>query len=175
MRVVIGIDPGVANTGFGVVRASPGGRMAAIDGGTIEAPPGIATELRLRRIHEEMSVLIEQHQPDSLALESIYFGRNVRSAIAVGQARGVVMLAAAQLGLSCHDYTPQAIKLAVCGTGAAEKEQVGHMVTRLLGLPVQPPSEHAADALAVAICHASRGPLVAAEARALGAEEVLAR
>lgn len=174
MRVVLGIDPGVANTGFGVVEADGGGRMRAIDGGTIEAPPSVATERRLKRIHEELTTLIEQHQPDSLALESIYFGRNVRSAIAVGQARGVTLLAAAQAGLGCHDYTPQAIKLSVCGTGAAEKEQVKLMVARLLQLPVEPPSDHAADALAVAICHASRGPIAEAEKRAREKVEVSA-
>lgn len=173
MRVVIGIDPGVANTGFGVLRIGSGRSMTAIDGGTIEAPPAIPDELRLRRIHEGLTTLIEQHDADSLALESIYFGRNVRSAIAVGQARGVAMLAAAQAGLSCHDYTPQQIKLSVCGTGAADKAQVKHMVARLLDLPVDPPSDHAADALAVAICHASTAPFLADGQRVAAASEVV--
>lgn len=150
----MGIDPGVANTGFGVVRVC-GPRMTALDAGTIEVPSGIPAEQRLRQIHESLSELIEWHSPEAVALESIYFGRNVRSAIGVGQARGVVMLAAATRGIGCCDYTPQAVKLAVCGTGSAAKDQVKHMVATLLGLPVQPPSDHAADALAVAICHAA--------------------
>jgi crossover junction endodeoxyribonuclease RuvC len=152
--VVMGIDPGVASTGFGVVRIA-GSRMSAIDGGVIEAPPGEPTESRLARIHEALTELIGWHEPVSVALEDIYFGRNVRSAIAVGQARGVVLLAAAQAGIPCFDYTPQAVKLAVCGTGSAAKRQVQKMVGSLLGLPNPPESDHAADALAVAICHAS--------------------
>jgi crossover junction endodeoxyribonuclease RuvC len=154
MRIVMGIDPGLANTGFGVIRAA-GSRMTAIDGGTIEAPPGEPAEQRLKTIHAALTELIEWHSPESIALESLYFGKNVRSAMAVGQARGVVMLAAAARGLACYDYTPQSVKLAVCGTGAAAKDQVKHMVGVLLNLPVEPPSDHAADALAVAVCHAS--------------------
>ncbi len=150
----MGIDPGVANTGFGVVRVS-GPRMTALDAGTIEVPPGIPAEQRLQQIHQSLTELIGWHAPEAMALESIYFGKNVRSAIGVGQARGVVMLAAATGGIGCTDYTPQAIKLAVCGTGSAAKDQVKHMVQALLGLPVEPPSDHAADALAVAICHAA--------------------
>jgi len=154
MRIVMGIDPGLANTGFGVVRVA-GSRMSAIDGGTIEVPANAAPERRLRTIHESLAELIEWHEPESVALESLYFGKNVRSALAVGQARGVIMLAAAKRDLGCFDYTPQAVKLAVCGSGSAGKEQVKHMVGVLLGLPCEPPSDHAADALAVAVCHAA--------------------
>ena len=150
----MGIDPGISNTGFGVVRVA-GARMTAIDGGTVEVPTGVPVEQRLRRIHDSIVELIEWHEPQSLALESIYFGKNVNSAIGVGQARGVVMLAAASHEIPCFDYTPQSVKLAVCGTGAAAKDQVKHMVGILLNLPVEPPSDHAADALAVAVCHAS--------------------
>lgn len=177
MRVVMGIDPGLAHTGFGVVRVA-GASMTAIDGGTIESPPGGPAEQRLRRIHENLCELIDWHSPESLALESLYFGKNVRSALAVGQARGVIMLAAASRGLGCFDYTPQAVKLAVCGSGAAAKDQVKHMVGVLLGLPVAPPSDHAADALAVAVCHAAHvgGASAAgtrAETSAAGAEVAL--
>jgi crossover junction endodeoxyribonuclease RuvC len=154
MRIVIGIDPGLANTGFGVVRVA-GARVEALDGGTIEVPSGIPAEQRLRRIHDALVELIRWHEPVAVALEDLYFGRNGRSASAVGQARGVVMLAAAEHDLPCFDYTPQAVKKAVCGSGSADKGQVGHMVARLLQLPAPPPSEHAADALAVAICHAA--------------------
>lgn len=154
MQIVMGIDPGVANTGFGVVRVA-GSRMTAIDGGTIEVSSKLPAEQRLRIIHESLVELIDWHSPESVALESLYFGKNVRSAMAVGQARGVIMLAAAAKGLACFDYTPQSVKLAVCGTGSAAKDQVKHMVGVLLSLPVEPPSDHAADALAVAVCHAS--------------------
>ena len=150
----MGIDPGVSNTGFGVVRAA-GGQMSAVDGGVIEAPPGESLEVRLARIHEELDRLVAWHEPAAIALEDLYFGKNVRSAIAVGQARGVAMLAAANHGIPCFDYTPQAVKKAVCGSGAAGKRQVQQMVGSLLGLPRPPESDHAADALAVAICHSA--------------------
>jgi crossover junction endodeoxyribonuclease RuvC len=149
----MGIDPGVASTGFGVVRVA-GGKMTAVDGGVIEAPPGEPTEVRLARIHEALGELLTWHQPVALALEDVYFGKNVRSAIGVGQARGVALLSAAQRSVPCFDYTPQAVKMAVCGSGAAAKKQVQRMVETLLALPQPPESEHAADALAVAICHA---------------------
>ncbi len=157
----MGIDPGVANTGFGVVRVA-GGQMTAIDGGVIEVPPGDSAEIRLARIYSELEQLISWHEPASVALEDLYFGKNVRSALAVGQARGVAMLAAANHEVPCFDYTPQAVKMAVCGSGAAEKAQVQHMVGALLRLPQPPRSDHAADALAVAICHAGhlRAPAV---------------
>jgi crossover junction endodeoxyribonuclease RuvC len=156
MIVVMGIDPGVANTGFGVVRVA-GGSMSAVDGGVIEAPATESPEGRLARIHRQLTELIAWHEPQALALEDIYFGKNVRSAMAVGQARGVAMLAAATRGIRCFDYTPQAVKMSVCGTGAAGKKQVQRMVGALLGLPEPPRSDHTADALAVAICHASQG------------------
>ncbi len=161
----MGIDPGVANTGFGVVRIA-GGQMSAVDGGVIEAPAEMALEARLARIHTELEKLIGWHEPVAVALEDLYFGKNVRSAIAVGQARGVAMLAAAQRAIPCFDYTPQAVKLAVCGSGSAGKRQVQQMVGALLRLPRPPESDHAADALAVAICHAAHAaaaPAVAPE------------
>jgi crossover junction endodeoxyribonuclease RuvC len=153
MMVVMGIDPGVASTGFGVVRVA-GGKMSAVDGGVIEEGGGEPAERRLARIHDELVELLTWHQPVALALESVYFGKNVRSAISVGQARGVALLAAGQRDVPCFDYTPQAVKMAVCGSGAAAKEQVQRMVGTLLGLPQAPQSDHTADALAVAICHA---------------------
>jgi crossover junction endodeoxyribonuclease RuvC len=157
MLVVMGIDPGVANTGFGVVRLA-GSQMSAVDGGVIEASGDETPERRLASIHASLAELISWHEPAAVALEDVYFGKNVRSAIGVGQARGVAMLAAAERGVRCFDYTPQAVKMAVCGTGAAAKEQVQRMVGSLLALPEPPQSDHAADALAVAICHASHAP-----------------
>jgi crossover junction endodeoxyribonuclease RuvC len=150
--LVMGIDPGVANTGFGVVRAA-GGQMVAVDGGVIEAPDA-PLENRLESIYSELRKLISWHGPAAVALEDLYFGKNARSAIAVGQARGVAMLAAAQHGIPCFDYTPQAVKMAVCGSGSANKRQVQAMVGTLLGLARPPESDHTADALGVAICHA---------------------
>jgi crossover junction endodeoxyribonuclease RuvC len=162
--IVLGIDPGLANTGYGVV-ARRGGRLVALDGGVIETPPGMRLERRLATLHGAIGSLLAEHRPDAVALEALYFGRNVRTAFAVGQARGVVLLAAGQAGLACADYTPQQVKGAVCGSGRAGKDQVGRMVQALLSLPQMPAPDHAADALAVAICHANHQPLAAAVAR----------
>ena len=156
--IVLGIDPGLANTGYGVV-ARRGGRLVALDGGCIETAAALAPERRLASIHARICSLLDQHAPDAVALEELYFGANARSAFAVGQARGVVMLAAGQRGIACSGYTPQQVKGAVCGTGRAAKDQVGRMVQALLGLTVVPSPDHAADALAVAICHANHAPL----------------
>lgn len=159
--IVLGIDPGTANTGFGVV-GDGRGRIHAVDGGVIETRAGTAAETRLALIHERVRALIDEHRPDAVALEDLYFGANARSAFAVGHARGVVMLAAGQAGIPCAGYTPQQVKAAVCGSGRAGKEQVARMVQALLGLAAAPAPDHAADALAVAICHVNRAPLQAA-------------
>ena len=151
--IVIGIDPGVANTGFGVVRTA-GERMVALDGGVIETQGDQPTELRLAQLHDALGELIRWHEPKAVALEDVFFNRNVGSALSVGQARGVAMLAAARHEVRCYDYTPQAVKKAVCGSGSAEKDQTQRMVASLLGLPEPPSPDHAADAFAVAICHA---------------------
>jgi crossover junction endodeoxyribonuclease RuvC len=156
--VTLGIDPGLANTGYGVV-ARRGGRLLALDGGVIETAAGQAPERRLADLHARVSALLAEHEPETVALEALYFGQNVRTAFAVGQARGVVLLAAGQRGIACVDYTPQQVKGAVCGSGRAPKDQVGRMVQALLGLDAVPQPDHAADALAVAICHANHAPL----------------
>jgi crossover junction endodeoxyribonuclease RuvC len=148
----MGIDPGAANLGFGIVRVE-GNHMVALDGGVVETAPDQPIERRLERIHRALAELIAWHEPRAMAIESVYYGKNVQSATVVGQASGVAMLAAAQRGVSCFAYTPQAIKMAVCGSGAAGKRQVQKMVGTLLGLPEPPSPDHAADALAVAICH----------------------
>jgi len=163
----MGIDPGAANLGFGIVRVE-GGRMVALDGGVVETSPELPLERRLQRIHASLSELLAWHEPTAMAIEDVYFGRNVRSAMAVGQASGVAMLAAAQRGVGCFTYTPQAIKMAVCGSGAAGKRQVQRMVGTLLGLPEPPTPDHAADALAVAICHGGAAGRRNAVAAALG-------
>jgi crossover junction endodeoxyribonuclease RuvC len=165
--IVLGIDPGLASTGYGVVECRPG-RLTSLADGVIETDSRLPQERRLADIHAEISELLAAHRPDALALEDLYFGQNVRTAFAVGHARGVVMLAAAQGGLSCTGYTPQQVKGAVCGGGGAAKDQVARMVKTLLGLAEEPRPDHAADALAVAICHSNRAPLAGALARAGG-------
>ncbi|MGI8845937.1 MAG: crossover junction endodeoxyribonuclease RuvC, partial [Thermoleophilaceae bacterium] len=154
MVVVLGIDPGTANTGYGVV-LTRGRVLAALDGGVIATAADSPLELRLARIHADVCALIEEHRPDALAIEALYFGQNAASALAVGQARGVVLLAAGAAGIPCFTYTPQQIKQAVCGSGRAAKDQVQRMVGTLLSLPAPPEPDHAADALAVGICHAN--------------------
>ena len=165
--VVLGIDPGLANTGYGVV-ARRSGRLAALDGGVIETRAGVPPERRLAVLHQRVHDLLATHEPDAVALEALYFGQNVATAFAVGQARGAVLVAAGERGIPCSDYTPQQVKNAVCGSGRAPKDQVQRMVQTLLRLPEPPRPDHAADALAVAICHANHGPL----ARAVELREV---
>jgi len=154
MVIVLGIDPGTASTGYGVVLAG-GSRMAALDGGVIATDNREPLERRLARIHARVTDLIKEHEPAALAIEDLFFGQNARSAFSVGQARGAVMLSAGLTGVPCFSYTPQAVKSAVCGSGSAGKDQVQRMVGALLSLPSPPEPDHAADALAVAICHAN--------------------
>lgn len=163
--IVLGIDPGTANTGYGVVMRRSG-RLAALDGGVIATRPQLSPERRLELIHRRVLDLAAEHEVDTFALEDVYFGQNAQSAFAVGQARGVVMLAAALRGVPCTSYTPQQVKAAVCGQGRAPKDQVARMVQALLGLSEPPAPDHAADALAVAICHANAAPLSRALAHA---------
>lgn len=163
--IVLGIDPGLANTGYGVV-ARRGGRLVALDGGVVTTAAGLAPERRLADIHAALDALMAEHAPDAMALEELYFGQNVQTAFAVGQARGAAMAAAGARGVPCAGYTPQQVKGAVCGSGRAHKDQVARMVQTLLSLPELPRPDHAADALAVAVCHANSAPLAAAVAHA---------
>lgn len=162
--IVIGIDPGIANTGFGVVRGS-GSKTVALDGGVIETSPEMPPPERLERIHDAVAQLLDWHEPAAVAQEDLFFGKNVGSAMEVGQARGVIMLAAAQKQIPCFDYTPQLVKQAVSGSGAADKEQVQVMVGQLLGLDEPPQPDHAADAFAVALCHLGHAPALDAVSR----------
>jgi crossover junction endodeoxyribonuclease RuvC len=161
--VVLGIDPGLANCGYGVVMRR-GHRLVATDGGVIATAAGLPAERRLATLHSRLGDLLDEHEPEAVALEALFFGQNARTAFAVGQARGVVLLTAGQRGIRCVDYTPQQVKGAVCGSGRADKGQVARMVQVLLSLPHPPRPDHAADALAVAICHANHAPLAAAAA-----------
>ena len=166
--IVLGIDPGLANTGYGVV-ARDGSRLTALDGGVIETRAGVATEQRLASIFARLREILLEHDCDAMALEQLYFGQNAHSAFAVGQARGVTMLAAGERGIPCFSYTPQQVKSAVCGHGRAAKDQVARMVQALLGLSQSPTSDHASDALAVAVCHVNGTPLADAVSRAVQA------
>lgn len=163
--LVLGIDPGTASTGYGVVQ-SVGSRLQSLDEGVIETRPPAALERRLAEIHARIGELLDAYRPEAVAIEELYFGANVQTAFAVGQARGVVLLAAGQRGVPSRSYTPQQVKGAVCGHGRADKDQVARMVARLLALPAAPRPSHAADALAVAICDLNRAPLTNAVAAA---------
>ena len=163
--IVLGIDPGTADTGYGLVESN-GCRLRALAHGVIQTSSGVPLERRLAAIHAGVEELVQDHDPDTVSVEELYFGTNVRTAFAVGQARGVVLLVAGQRGLPVRSYTPQQVKAAVCGNGRAGKEQVSRMVARLLGLPAPPTPDHAADALAVAICELNRRPLERAVAAA---------
>ncbi|HEY2259806.1 MAG TPA: crossover junction endodeoxyribonuclease RuvC [Solirubrobacteraceae bacterium] len=165
--LVLGIDPGTASTGYGVVRGS-GSRLQALAQGVIATAPGVPVERRLADIHSRVGELLDRYAPDSLAVEELYFGANVRTAFAVGQARGVVLLAAGQRGITARSYTPQQVKAAVCGHGRADKQQVARMVAQLVGLAAAPTPDHASDALAVAVCELNRGPLSSALLAATG-------
>ncbi|MBO9532837.1 MAG: crossover junction endodeoxyribonuclease RuvC [Solirubrobacteraceae bacterium] len=156
--IVLGIDPGIANTGWGVVEGGP--RPRALAHGTVKTSPRSAPEQRLAEIHAVIDEVLSGHEIAAMALEELYFGRNTSSAVAVGQARGVSLVLAGLRGIPCHSYTPQHVKQAVCGRGSADKSQVQRMVGALLG--VQPSTDHAADALAVALCHVQRAPLASA-------------
>jgi crossover junction endodeoxyribonuclease RuvC len=171
--LVLGIDPGTASTGYGVVRSS-GSRLAALEQGVISTRPGVPLERRLADIHARVEGLIDRYRPDAIAIEELYFGANVRTAFAVGQARGVVLLAAGQRSIPSRAYTPQQVKAAVCGHGRADKAQVARMAARLLGLAAPPTPDHAADALAVAICDLNRAPLTRAVLAASGAPSTAA-
>jgi crossover junction endodeoxyribonuclease RuvC len=156
---VIGIDPGTASCGYGIVHESDG-RLRAIDHGWWKTPAAQRPELRLKRIFDEVAALIEAHRPDAVALEESFVGVDARTALSVGQARGAVMVAAASGGVECAEYPPARVKQAVCGYGRADKQQVQKMVKAILSLPSPPTPSHASDALAVAICHALAPPLL---------------
>ncbi len=151
--ILIGIDPGTATTGFGVVEKQ-GDRLCFVDCGTFETPAGMDAPQRLKMIYEDFNTLLDKHRPESVATERLFFTNNVTTGIPVGRALGVILLTLAQRGLPWTEYTPTQVKSAVVGTGRAAKKQVQFMVTRLLGLNAVPKPDDAADALAVAICHA---------------------
>jgi crossover junction endodeoxyribonuclease RuvC len=156
---VIGIDPGTASCGYGIVQGSDG-HLRAIDHGWWKTAAAERPELRLKTIFDAVVALIELHLPDAVVLEESFVGVDARTALSVGQARGVVMVAAANAGVECAEYPPARVKQSVCGYGRAEKQQVQKMVKAILSMPAEPTPSHAADALAVAICHALAPPLL---------------
>jgi crossover junction endodeoxyribonuclease RuvC len=156
---VLGIDPGTAACGYGIVHESAG-RLRAVDHGWWRTSARERPERRLRTIFERVAALIEEHAPDAVVLEESYVGADARTALSVGQARGAVLVACALAGVDCAEYAPALVKQAVCGYGRAEKGQVQRMVRAILGLSAPPTPSHAADALAVAICHALAPPLM---------------
>ena len=160
--ILLGIDPGTAALGYGIVERS-GGRLRAIDYGCLETSPDLAMPDRLLAIHGLVSDMIELHQPRLIAVERLFFSRNVQTALAVGQARGVVLLAAAQRGTPVREATPNEVKSAIAGYGAADKEQVQRMVQLVLGMSELPRPDDAADALAIAawVANTDRGEVMA--------------
>jgi len=150
--LTLGIDPGTATTGYGLVQESHDG-LAAVAYGVISTPAGIEMPERLRMLYHGLTGLLHEHRPESAAVEKLFFQRNVATAMTVGQARGVVLLALAEAGLAVAEYTPNEVKQAVVGYGSAGKRQMQSMIQVVLALPELPRPDDAADALAVAICH----------------------
>ena len=153
MTLALGIDPGTAATGYGLVRLEPDGSLLAVKYGVITTPKNTPAPERLAMLYNQLQELLNEHKPDTAAVEKLFFQRNVTTAISVGQARGVVLLSLAQAGLEVFEYTPNEVKQAVAGYGSAGKRQMQEMVRVLLALDDIPRPDDAADALAVAICH----------------------
>jgi crossover junction endodeoxyribonuclease RuvC len=150
--IVLGLDPGVATTGYGVLRYL-GSKFHLIDYGTIKTLPKTPFSTRLKEISDQLSSIIQKYSPETIAIEELFFTNNAKTAIAVAQARGVLILTSEQHNIKTHGYTPPQIKLSVCGYGKAEKKQVQYMVKKILNMTEIPKPDDAADALAIAICH----------------------
>ena len=153
MTLALGIDPGIATTGYGLIRLELDGSLVSVAFGVIITPKTSSSSMRLEMLYNQMRDLLTLHRPDTAAVEKLFFQHNVSTAMAVGQARGVIMLALQQAGLEPLEYTPNEVKQAVAGYGSADKRQVQDMVRALLGLESIPKPDDAADALAIAITH----------------------
>lgn len=151
-RIVLGIDPGLAHTGWGIVEQC-GPRLSCVAYGCVATPTSQPLAERLMKIHHQIGAVVERFRPECVGIETVWFGQNVTAAFATGQARGAALVACAEGGLAVGEYTPRQIKLAVVGEGSAEKDQVQYMVRHLLSLDRIPEPDHAADALAAAICY----------------------
>ena len=154
--ISLGIDPGLAIVGWGVVEHRAG-RFRTLGYGSIQTPAGISTEERLARIYDELTALIRQYKPEQMAVEELFFTNNITTGIRVAEARGIVLLCGQQNGVKIFEYTPMQVKQAVVGYGKAEKKQVITMVTSILNLPSPPKPDDTADALAIAVCHGNTG------------------
>jgi crossover junction endodeoxyribonuclease RuvC len=157
--IVLGVDPGTAATGYGVVRGEPFGSLSLIECGVIRTHARDPLPSRLLEIYDDIVARIQRHQPDAMAIEDVFYAKNVRTTVVLGHARGVILLAARQAELPIHEYPPAEIKKAVVGTGAATKEQVQFMVMRLLRLKSAPQPSDAADGTAAALAHIMGGRL----------------
>ena len=155
--LVLGIDPGTAVTGFGVVRRDPGGRVTLVECGVIRTAASRPLPSRIRDIYEGVAALIERHRPGAISVEDVFHGKNARTALSLGHARGAILLAAALMDLPIAEYTAVAIKKAVTGTGRATKDQVAFMVQQQLRLKAAPAPADAADGVAAALCHCMAG------------------
>ena len=154
--IILGIDPGLATVGWGVIRAE-GGKLKPVAYGTVRTPADMSTEKRLGSIYRDTGLLIEKYSPDAASVEELFFNTNITTGIRVAEARGVLLLCCSNYGIPVYEYSPLQVKLAVVGYGRAEKNQIISMVTRILSLPEPPKPDDAADALAIAICHAHSG------------------
>ena len=151
-RIILGIDPGLANTGWGVVHQQ-GPRLTCLAYGCVTTRADMPLAQRLAKIHEQIAAVAERYRPTCVGIETVWFGQNITAAFATGQARGAALVACANAGLDVGEFSPKQIKLAVVGAGGAEKAQVQYMVKQLLSLDAAPKPDHAADALAAAICY----------------------
>jgi crossover junction endodeoxyribonuclease RuvC len=172
---VLGIDPGLTRCGIGVVDSSGGRQVRCVDYGVVRTPADMPVERRLLAVAEEVERMIALHRPGVVAIERVFSQTNVRTVMGTAQASGVVALVAARAGLPVRFHTPSEVKAAVTGQGRAGKEQVAAMVTRVLGLVEKPRPADAADALALAICHSWRGPMMDRMAEAKAASDRLAK
>jgi crossover junction endodeoxyribonuclease RuvC len=163
--LILGIDPGTAITGYGLVREDDG-NLALVDCGVITTPAGQSLPVRLQTLYQSLADVIRKHQPTAAAVEELFFSRNVRTALSVGHARGVVLLALADAGLPIHEYKPLEVKQAIAGYGGADKHQVQEMVRMLLHLDHVPQPDDAADAVAIAVCHIHSAQMMALIAQA---------
>ncbi|WP_352419901.1 crossover junction endodeoxyribonuclease RuvC [Proteiniborus sp.] len=154
--VIFGIDPGIAIVGYGVLEYK-GNKFRVIDYGSVQTTNGNNFPTRLKIVYDEISLLLDKHKPDALAIEELFFNKNVKTAITIGQARGAQILAAVNKGIEVYEYTPLQVKQGVVGYGRADKRQIQEMVKILLNLDKIPKPDDVADALAVAICHAHSG------------------
>ncbi|WP_028932324.1 crossover junction endodeoxyribonuclease RuvC [Pseudonocardia spinosispora] len=172
---VLGVDPGLTRCGFGVIDGTGGRQVSCVDFGVVRTPPDSPVERRLLTVADAVREVIATHRPDVVAIERVFSQSNIRTVMGTAQASGVVALVAAQAGLRVVFHTPSEVKAAVTGSGRAEKEQVTTMVTRLLRLEEKPRPADVADALALAICHSWRGPMIDRMAEAKAASDRLAK